>query len=232
LATVYDVIMSDIDYDSWIDFILRGVTARGWQGGSVLDIGCGTANSTFPVFARGFEVMGLDASAAMLEVAREKLPPVSFIEASFLDFSIPKQFSLIYSVFDSLNNLLEPKDFLQACRTIYEHLCPAGFFVFDVNTTIGLRDLWESGRAEGWVNDVYYRWEHHFDEGTGLASVEAYCETGQRAFTEVHFERPYDAGEVRELLQQAGFSAVEALNYPDGEPAPEDASRIWIMAQK
>lgn len=41
----------------------------------VLDAGCGTAQLSVPLMAAGFDVVGLDVSAAMLEVARTKLQP-------------------------------------------------------------------------------------------------------------------------------------------------------------
>ena len=231
LARVYDAIMSDVDYEDWAEFVLREARARGWNGGPALDLGCGTGNASFPVFARGVEVEGLDASAEMLAVARDKLPPVPFHEADFTDFDLGRTFALVYSVFDSLNNLLEPASFVACARRVRAHLEPGGLFVFDANTTLGLSDLWESGRAEGWAGDVYYRWEHDWDETTGLARVDAYCEVDGRGFTETHFERPYDAAEVAELLREAGFASVEAIEYPSGDPAPEDASRIWVVAR-
>jgi len=41
----------------------------------VLDAGCGTAQLSTPLMAAGFDVVGLDVSAAMLEVARRKVQP-------------------------------------------------------------------------------------------------------------------------------------------------------------
>ncbi len=232
LAQVYDAIMSDIDYEAWGQFILETVRKRGWQPGPVLDLGCGTGNSTMPMFALGFEVTGLDMSEEMLGQAREKLPPVPFVQGDFKTFKLNKTFSLVYSVFDSLNNLLTEEDLLEAARNIHAHLEPDGFFMFDVNTTLGLRELWEAGRAEGWAGDVYYRWTHTFDEETKLAKVEAYCESPTTSFTEVHFEKPYDAPDLKRLLDQAGFSEVETITYPDGEPSQKDDERIWVIAKK
>ncbi len=139
---------------------------------------------------------------------------------------------MIYSVFDSINNLLGEEAFQAMSERVFAHLEGGGFFVFDVNTTIGLRNLWGSGRAEGSSGDVYYCWVHSFDEASGLAKVEAYCQKGSTAFTEVHYERPYDAPELHTLLTKAGFYPVEVLEFPHGEPAGPEADRVWVVAQK
>lgn len=232
LARVYDAIMQDIDYDAWASFVLATVKRQGWEGRRVLDLGCGTGNSTVPFVMRGYEVTGLDASAEMLAVASAKLPAVAFVRADFTRFSLGASFDLVVSIFDSLNNLLCPEDFVEAARRAHAHLRPGGFFMFDVNTRVGLRELWEEGRAEGWAGDIYYLWQHSFDEASGLAQVEAYCRTPEGEFTETHLERPYDAGELRRLLAEAGFATVHILSYPSGEEASNTAERVWAVARR
>ena len=128
LSQVYDAIMDDVDYEDWAEFILETVTIRGWQLGALLDLGCGTGNATFPMVARGLDVTGLDASAEMLTVAREKLPNVRFVQADFTNFALPTRFSLVYSVFDSLNNLLTQEAFSSMARSVFAHLQPGRFF--------------------------------------------------------------------------------------------------------
>lgn len=232
LASVYDAIMSDVDYEGWGRFILTTLASRGWQGRRALDLGCGTGNSTYPLYRQGLDVIGVDASAEMLAVARQKHPEIPFVQATFTEFELSRPVDLVVSVFDALNNLLTPQAFLQAARRIHCHLTSGGALMFDVNTTVGLRELWEDGCAEGWVGEVYYRWTHSFDEAVGLAKVEAYCQDALGAFTEVHFERPYDPPELRALLKEAGFTGVEILTYPDGAPATDAEPRVWVLARK
>ena len=61
LASVYDTIMAEVEYEEWAAFILELVDARGYQGGPLLDLGCGTGNSTAPISERGLDVTGVDA---------------------------------------------------------------------------------------------------------------------------------------------------------------------------
>lgn len=231
LAEVYDAIMSDVEYGAWASFVLDLALEAGTEVRRVLDLGCGTGNSSAPFAEIGLEVTGLDRSSEMLAVARRKGLGATFITGDFTDFALPGRFDLVVSIFDSLNNLLEPADFRRTAACARRHLTPGGVYIFDVNTTPGLRHLWEDDRAEGWVDDVYYLWEHSFDEATGRAKVVAYCEKGARSFTEVHFERPYDPPEVRALLREAGFRDVQLVTYPDGYPATAESERIWAVAR-
>lgn len=232
LASVYDVIMAEVEYEEWATFILELAGARGYAGGPLLDLGCGTGNSTAPLSDRGLDVTGVDASAAMLAVAREKLPDVEFHRARFTELELGRTFELVYSVFDALNNLLTDTDMREALARVHRHLEPGGLFIFDVNTPTGLRDLWEGGKAEGWADDIFYRWTHSYDELTGLAHVEALCSTVDGSFVERHSERGYDAADLVRLLGGAGFTSIEVVTFPGGEPAPADADRIWVVAQR
>lgn len=231
LAGVYDAIMEDVEYDDWVAFVLRQAIVRGFVGGRLLDLGCGTGNATVPAVERGIEVDGLDASPEMLEVARAKLPHTAFHVGDVRDFELPHRYALIYSVFDALNNLLTDDAFVAMARQVRRHLEPGGWFVFDANTRVGLERLWEDDRAEGWAGEVYYRWLHRYDPDTDLATVEAYCDGPDGAFTEVHQERPYDPDDLRRLLHDAGFASVEVLVYPDAVPADANEPRVWTFAR-
>ena len=231
LAGVYDAIMADVPYDDWIDFVLHEATVRGFEGGATLDLACGTGGATRPVHDRGFDVDGVDGSEAMLAVARAKLPEVRFVRGDLRTFRTGRRYALIVSVFDSLNNMLDPDDFVRAVRRARRHLLPGGLFVFDANTRRGLADLWDLGVAEGATPEVRYRWVHRYDPEREIATVEATCHDRHGRFTEVHHERPYDPDEVRRLMRRAGFDAVDVIVFPDGADATSDDPRVWTIAR-
>ncbi len=69
------------------------------RGGKALDLGCGTGNYTAELYRRGFDVVGLDASEKMLEIARKKLPQVSFVHGDAYQLPFPDEsFDVVLSV--------------------------------------------------------------------------------------------------------------------------------------
>jgi SAM-dependent methyltransferase len=243
LASVYDAIFGDVEYDDWCRFTIDQLSASGWAGDAlepsavrVLDLGCGTGLSTVPYVGCGFDVTGVDASAQMLEVARKKLPRVPFFEQRFQNLNLEQRFHLAVCVFDSFNNLTDPADLERAFERVHAHLEPGGWFVFDCNTRVGVRDLWDDGRFEGEAvhegRGVRFAWEHAFLEDVLLGQVTAHCWGEGFSFTEVHLERGYDPDELTATLERVGFSHVTCMEYPDAAVPEPDSPRVWVFARR
>lgn len=242
LAAVYDAIMADVEYDHWADFVLTYARDAGLLPTSALDLACGTGGFTRELLAAGLSVTGLDASAEMLKMARLRLPEVDFVAGDLRTFELGRRFDLMTCVFDSLNNLLTPQDLAAAFSRMAAHLEPGGLLACDLNTQLGVRELWEGDSIEGLATtpegqEVHYHWSHHYDPDGELGVVQAFCrvqdESGEaREFVETHRERGYDPAEVEPLLKQAGLTHIEIVEYPDyADPTPE-TPRIWVFARK
>ena len=236
LASVYDAIMADIEYGDWAEFILDYARDVSLKPITALDLACGTGALTAELQARGLTVTGLDASAEMLDVARERLPGMRLVQADLRDFALHERFDLVTCVFDSLNNLTEEGDLGRALERMAAHLCPGGLLAFDVNTRIGVRDLWEGEVMEGLApmpdgREVHYHWSHHYDPEAQLGTVQAVCRIEEQEFIELHTERGYDVADLEPLLHAAGLASWLFCEYPDyADPLP-DSPRIWVFAR-
>jgi SAM-dependent methyltransferase len=244
LARVYDAIFDDVEYDDWCLFTLETIQALGWRefkpGARVLDLACGTGSSALPYAERGLQVVGVDMSAEMLEVAREKLPEVEFHQQNFLELNIKTRFDLIVCVFDSLNNLLEPSELEQTFAKILEHLEPGGVFAFDCNTPLGVAELWDDDRFEGEIvreeGSARFLWTHRTLEN-GLGEVTAQCWIMdahgklEQEFQEVHLERGYACAELEAMLKRVGFIDLHFCEYPDGAEVNDTSPRLWGFAK-
>jgi SAM-dependent methyltransferase len=103
-------------------------------GGPLLELGCGTGRLLIPLLSTGFEVSGLDASAAMLEAAkqkREQLSPeltsrLQLYQGDMSSFELGKEFALILIPFRSFQLLLTPEAQRQCLLRIRRHLASRG----------------------------------------------------------------------------------------------------------
>lgn len=223
IARVYDRLMEDIPYEGWACFVLAVLGSEGCFPRSVLELGVGTGNALIPFIERGLEVVGLDASLDMLARARAKLPDVPLVHADARSFDLGRRFDLVYSAFDSLNNLTNPADLAAAFARARAHLNPGGWLAADLNTPEGLRELW---REEVWEEDGV-RLEYGYDPTTRLGRLEARV----NGALEVHVERGYEPDEVLTMLAEQGFGTAFALTFPDGRTPDRFSDRFWIFAQ-
>ena len=68
-ATVYDELMDNIPYEEWFHYLHGLLSEYNIDDGIIAELGCGTGNITEQLSAAGYEMIGIDNSPAMLEVA-------------------------------------------------------------------------------------------------------------------------------------------------------------------
>ena len=73
LAPFYDEFNGHVDYRPWADFIEKTVKEQyNSTPELILDLGCGTGRMTIELAERGYDMIGVDYSPEMLDVARER----------------------------------------------------------------------------------------------------------------------------------------------------------------
>ena len=103
------------------------------DGCRLLDLCCGTGQIARGLAARGYQVTGLDGSAAMLERARRNAPTVEFVQADARSFELSSQFKAVISAFDSLNHVMKLEELRQVFVQVHQALEGDGIFLFDLN---------------------------------------------------------------------------------------------------
>jgi SAM-dependent methyltransferase len=106
------------------------------QGGSVLELGCGTGHKLLPIASDGHPCTGLDLSSEMLAEGRRKADEralaVEWVQGDLRDFDLGRTFDLVFIAANSLLHLHEAADLLSCLRSVRAHLAPEGWFAFDV----------------------------------------------------------------------------------------------------
>jgi SAM-dependent methyltransferase len=103
------------------------------DGGRALELGIGTGRVAIPLAAKGVEVLGLDASPAMVERLRAKTggEQIEVVMGDFADVEVMGTFSLIYVPFTTLFALPTQADQIRCLRNVAAHLVTGGRFVMD-----------------------------------------------------------------------------------------------------
>lgn len=116
------------------------VEAARESGGPVLEIGCGTGRVLIPTAKAGIDIVGLDASAAMLDICRRELGAepestrrrVELIEGDMRGFDIPRRFALVTIPFRPFQHLVTVEEQLACLQCIHRHLTTGGRLILDL----------------------------------------------------------------------------------------------------
>jgi len=130
--------MKDIEYEFWVDYIHKIGKKYSASFDTVLDLCCGTGNSLIPMKKYARDLSGIDISLEMLKRAKNK-GIERIVNGDVRSLPFKKGFTLVYSIFDSLNYLIEEDDLLRVFKEVKRVLIDGGFFIFDMNSIEGVK---------------------------------------------------------------------------------------------
>jgi SAM-dependent methyltransferase len=211
IARLYDAWSASVTED--VEFYVEEARA---SGGPVVELACGTGRISVPIAQAGISVIGVDASAGMLEVARE----YAATEGVVLDLRlgdlreppVPERVPLVLIPFRSLLHMTTEHERLRALRAARELLLPGGRLVFDVFAP-SAEDVEDThGRWLEREPGIFERADWDQDERTLTLSVRR----GDEAST-MHLAW-LSPSEWRRLLDRAGLDVEEQWGWFDRRP--------------
>lgn len=144
-AYVYDTFMDNVPYGEWARRIREKLCEHGVTDGIVLDLGCGTGTMTERLAGYGYDMIGVDNSEEMLELAMEKKTEsgydILYLLQDMRGFELYGTVRAVVSVCDSVNYITEPDELEEVFRLVNNYLDPKGIFLFDFNTVHKYRDV-------------------------------------------------------------------------------------------
>lgn len=238
----YDHLMAGVPYRFWMDYLEKVWKRHGQAPKTVLDLACGTGTVSRKLVERGYLPTGVDLSAGMLDVARQRAAEaalsIPFIQQDAADLDLGDAgFDAAICFFDSLNYILEAERLQSAFARVYAHLVPGGSFFFDVNTEYALAEGMFNQSCTRKEDPLHYRWRSRYDPKTRLCTIRmAFSHdagSGERvSFTEVHQQRGYTKDELTEWLGAAGFTSVTIYDAYSLDPPKKRSDRLFYFATK
>ena len=240
-AEVYDLFMDQVPYEKWSGRIIQILSAYGIRNGLVLDLGCGTGSMTELLAGAGYDMIGVDASEEMLELAYEKRAEsghdILYLLQDMREFELYGTVRAIVSVCDSLNYITEEEELLHVFRLVRNYLDPDGVFFFDMNTIYKYSEmLGETTIAEN-REEGSFIWENYYDPEEQLNQYDLTLyirdeDDRSTRFEETHIQKAYALERVLELLQQAGMKAEQIFDSDTGKEVTDTTGKFCIAARK
>jgi len=232
LAPVYDRLQQGIDWTAWADFIqqiesrysLRRGPGDGQDGRPLLlDLGCGTGSFCLEMAQRGYDPIGIDASSAMLDQAREKSlrmdsdqPACLFLQQDISRFELYGTVDLIVCLMDTVNHLLRFSQVSRLFRLCANYLNPGGLLIFDLAShrhlarTLGQEFFYQD------LPDCTLLWQNSFQPRSGISRSELALFRRQNDGSyirqdETIVEKYYAADQISRGLHEAGLELAARL---------------------
>lgn len=253
-AGVYDELMDNVPYEEWgerLDALIQkyGVSVPERDSEDILaseknlvvDLGCGTGTLTELMYQKGYDMIGVDISESMLNIAMAK-KEISGSEILYLlqdmrELELYSTVGTVYSVCDSLNYILEEEELSAVFSLVNNYLFPGGIFIFDFNTAYKYREIIGDTTIAENREDCSFIWENFYDPEEEINEYDLTVFVREederfRKFTETHFQRGYTVEQMTELVERAGMTVVEMMDADTGEVVTDTSERVYVVARE
>ena len=268
-AVVYDTFMDETPYDVWGDFVDELIKKYGiskaisqevkqddknvnesdeeaaleQEKNLVVELGCGTGSFTLEMAKRGYDIMGIDLSSEMLDIARRKSVDAGFdlmfLEQDMRELDLYCTAGTIVSVCDSINYLTEDSDVIDCFKLVNNFLFPGGIFIFDFNTDYKYKEVIGDTTIAENREDCSFIWENYYDEESHIneydLTIFARCDKNDEIFRrsiETHYQRGYTLEEMKHFIEVSGLEFVAAIDADTHEAPCQTSERIYVIARE
>jgi SAM-dependent methyltransferase len=203
--------------------LLRALHDAGLDGGLVVDLGCGSGIWLRELLRAGHAAVGVDASRAMLALARTVAPAATLRAASAFDFVLPPC-AAVTALGEALNYAPEGRQNAPALgplfRRVARALPPGGLFVFDLLVAGKPMNYRTWTTAAEWA--VLIEVAEDVKRGVLRRDITIFRRRGAqyRRSQERHTLRVHDRRSIERELRRAGFSVRATRRYGDYVLAP------------
>lgn len=242
-AAIYDTFMDNVPYEEWADYLWRLLQEYGIADGLVLELGCGTGSMTELLASKGYDMIGVDNSEDMLELAMEKRiesgHDILYLLQNMQEFELYGTVRAVVSVCDSVNYVTDEEELTEVFRLVNNYLDPQGVFIFDFNTEYKYQEILGEQVIAEEREECSFIWDNYYDEEQKINEYELtlFVQSQEdpelyRKYQEVHYQRAYTLERIRNLIEKAGLRYVTAYDAYTKDAPLYTSERICVVAQE
>ncbi len=209
----------------------------------LLDLACGTGSLAEEMAKRGWDVIGVDCSMEMLNIALDKKfdseLPIQYLQQDMRRLDLFGTVSVTLCTLDSLNHLPSAADAARTISRVGLFTNPNGLFLFDVNTAYKHRTVLAEQCFVYDLPDAYCVWQNVLDDHAPDYPVQIQLDFFERQenglyerMTETFTEHIHPHEQLAEMLADSGFSLLEVLDGDTFAEPTAQSERLLYIARK
>lgn len=209
----------------------------------VLDCACGSGRLTKSLYNAGYDMIGLDISDDMLDIARTicAKDPILFICQDMCEMDLFGSIAAITCMTDSVNHITNSRQLQQFFDKAHNFLDSGGVLIFDVLTDAHFAEMTS---PKCFFEDYDWGscfWIGQYDPAKRICrySISYFEYTGNKKGNETYIrtddyitEKVWSLRTIQKALAQAGFSQVQMYDNTDFDAVKKDSRRIYFAAVK
>lgn len=235
LADWYDR-FQEIDYTAFADYYEQVFKRFGVEPNLVLDLGCGTGNITLAMAERGYEMIGLDASAEMLQKASEKADrEILFLHQDMTAFELYGTVDAMVCALDGVNYLTGEDDLEKMLTLLHYYLNPGGILIFDINTPYKFREILDGNTFVYEDEDAFCVWENELEEDICYFDLTFFLKNPDGTYTrreEYQQEKVYTEDAICNTVTRCSLTCLGVFDGLSFEAPKPDSQRIFFVIQR
>lgn len=236
----YDSLTDNVEYKKRADYFCRLLSLCDVKSGILLDLGCGTGSMSVEMADRGFEVIGVDSSIGMLNIARQKCfeygNKILLLNQEMQNIDLFGTVDAAICVLDGLNHLPSAAQVKRTFEKVSLFMNAGGAFVFDMNTLYKHEFVLADNAFIYESEDVFCAWQNSFNPEDGSVDIELdFFEEENGAYyrsSESFSEKAYELDTIKKMLEDSGFEVVGVYDDMTLEPVKADSERAVFSARK
>jgi SAM-dependent methyltransferase len=219
-----------------VDRVVKILQPRG--GERILDLACGSGRHALELRRRGFEVVGADISADLIEIARREAAAedldVEFVRADLRDLEFEEEFDLVLNLNDGAIGYLESdEENRRSFGVISRALRPGGRNLLQLPNVLYARERLPQRSwipASSMIELVEHRWNRKARRLEGLMVAARFGEVLENLDGIEFSQRLYGVDELREIYDSVGMELLTTY-HGSGRPKEPKSSQFEIFVE-
>ncbi|MFC8686529.1 class I SAM-dependent methyltransferase [Brevibacillus porteri] len=202
--------------------------------GRVLDLCCGSGRHSRALARRGYEVVGVDLSPVLLQLAEEQntYPQLSFARCDMRDIPFHEEFDIVVNLFTSFGYFSTDEENANVIRNMAQALKTKGEVVIDfLNAAYVMDNLVPNSTKE--VSGMLIKEERWIQDGFVKKRILISDESSNEPREYMEQVRLFSAQQMIAMLTEAGFEKIQVFgNYQFDEYVANESPRMIFYAVK